>query len=183
MDKPEIVGSETVFRGKVFSIKREVVSYKGKKFRKEIVEHPGAVAMLPITREGKIILEKQYRHPVGRWIYEVPAGTLEEGESPEECAIRELMEETGYDVLKLEKLGSCYLSPGYSTERIHFFLARVGQRGKANREASEFIELREFELEEVLDMVARGEIEDGKTLALLLLSGLKMGFLKKVRPG
>lgn len=179
MDKPKTLKSETVFKGKVFNVKREVISYKGEKFKKEIIEHPGAVAILPITPNGKIILERQYRHPIKEWIFEVPAGTLEEGESPEECAIRELMEETGYDVLKLERLGSCYLSPGYSTEKIHFFLARIGQQGKANREASEFIELKEFGLDEVLKMVTRGEIEDGKTLALLLLSGLKIGFLKR----
>ncbi len=169
MEAPEVVESKELFRGKNFRLLVDTLSYRGRKFKREMVWHPGAVAMLAITKEGKVVLERQYRHPVGKWIWEIPAGTLEEGESPEECAIREMREETGYEVEGIERLGGCYLAPGYSSEFIHIFLVRLGRKGEAKREVGELIEVSEFSLEEIEEMVEKGEIEDAKTLVALFL--------------
>ncbi len=173
MDRLEVLEREEVYRGRTVNLFVETLSYRGRKFRREVVRHPGAVAMLTMTREGRILLERQYRHPIGKWIWEIPAGTLEEGEGPEECAVREVEEETGYRVEKVEKLGGCYLAPGYSDEFIHLFFVRLGEKGKADREIGELIELSEFTLEEVLKMVERGEIEDAKTCTAIFLAKLR----------
>lgn len=169
MEVPEVVESKEVFEGRNFKLLVEVLCYEGKKFRREIIKHPGAVAVLAITKEGKLVLERQYRHPIGKWIWEIPAGTLKEGESPEDCAIREVKEETGYGVESIERLGGCYMAPGYSSEYLHIFLARLGERGESSREVGEMITISEFTLEEVREMIKRGEIEDAKTLVALFL--------------
>lgn len=164
-----MIESKELFRGKNFKLLVDILSYRGKKFEREMVWHPGAVAMLAITKEGKVVLERQYRHPVGEWIWEIPAGTIEEGESPEECAIREMEEETGYEVESIERLGGCYLAPGYSSEFIHIFLVRLGRKGKTKREVGELMKVSEFSLEEIEEMVKKGEIKDAKTLVALFL--------------
>lgn len=176
MEIPKVIESKELFKGKKFRLLVDMLSYRGKRFRKEMVWHPGAVAMLAITKEGKVVLEKQYRHPIGKWIWEIPAGTLEEGESPEECAIREVTEETGYEVESIEKLGGCYLTPGYSSEYLHIFLVRLGKKGESRREVGELIEVSEFTLEEIEEMVKKREIEDAKTLVALFLFGKSYSF-------
>lgn len=134
---------------------------------REIVKHPGAVVILAVSR-GKILLIRQYRHAIGKWILELPAGTLEEGELPEKAAERELAEETGYRAGKLKKIISFYSSPGISDEILHVFLADDLIEGTPKREQGEMIENLWLSLDEALKMIERNEIEDAKTIASIL---------------
>ncbi len=180
MELPKVRESVEIYKGKVFRLVRDLVEYEGKISKKEYVEHRGAVAVIAVNEEGKVILERQYRHPVKRWIWEIPAGTLEEGEDPESCAKRELEEETGYLVKDLRKIGSFYLAPGYSSEVIHIYLANVARGGRIAREPGEMIEVREYEIEEAFNLIRSEEVKDAKTMiGLFLLKDL----LKKKEDG
>ncbi|RLE50369.1 MAG: hypothetical protein DRJ31_01585 [Candidatus Methanomethylicota archaeon] len=160
--------AEYVFRGKVFSVKVEEVKLpSGVKALKEVVEHPGAVVILPF-KDGKLIMVVQYRAAVGEWLLELPAGTLEEGENPYQCALRELEEETGFRASKLEKLFEMYLAPGYSTEKMHVFVAKDLTPSKVKLEKDEVINVKEISFSEALNMVRDGVIKDAKTISTLL---------------
>ncbi len=133
-----------------------------------VVEHPGGVTLIAFDQEERLLLVRQYRHPAGRELLELPAGTLDPGESPESCAERELQEETGYRPARLERLGGFYTAPGYCDEYLHVFLAvdLVESRLEGDEEA---IDVERIPLEEVLSLIAAGEIEDAKTSGALLL--------------
>ncbi len=117
--------SKTVWRGRFFAFRSDEVELPdGKVTVRDIVEHPGAVAIIPILSDGRILLVRQYRYAVGKELLEIPAGTMEAGESPQECAKRELSEETGYEAERIMELTRFYTAPGYSSELIHIFVAR-----------------------------------------------------------
>ncbi len=176
MDKPEeTVSSEVIFRGRVFSVVRDRVRHGSREYVREVVVHPGAVAIIAMTSAREILLVKQFRYPAGRYLVEIPAGTLEEGESPESCAVRELEEETGYRACRIEKITEFFLAPGYSTEIIHLFMAYELERSTANPDVDEHITLLKVRAEEALAMIDKGEIIDAKTIAALL-------YLKQKRP-
>lgn len=136
----------------------------GFKTIREIVEHPGAVAIMPLLPDNRILLTRQYRRAAKRTMIEIPAGTLERGEDPVSCARRELAEETGYSSRRIRRLFSCFLAPGYSTERIHFFLATGLFRKRAMRPRDEMITTQPMKLEDCLRAILRGEIQDAKTV-------------------
>lgn len=166
---------EYIYKGKIFNIFREFIERNGKRYFVEIVEHPGAVVIFPLKDDGKIVLVKQYRYPIKKTIYEFPAGTLERDEKPEECALRELLEETGYMAEKVEYLGSFYASPGYSTEILYAYLARKLHPSKQRLEVDEKITIAEFTLKEIVKMVKEGLIKDSKTISTLFLYIEKYG--------
>jgi ADP-ribose pyrophosphatase len=139
---------------------------------REVVLHRGAVAMVALDTDGEVFLVRQYRHAPGKDLVEVPAGKLAEGEDPQQCARRELMEEIGYDAGEWVKLASFYTSPGFSDEMLHLYLARDLRPGKADPDEDEFLEIMHVPLAEALSMVSRGEIEDSKTIAGLSLAAL-----------
>ncbi len=159
-----------VYRGRKFSVR--VFSARlpdGRRVVKEAVVYPGAVLIIPVLRDGRIVLVRQYRPVVGRWLYELPAGTLEPGEDPEECARRELEEETGYRAEEIFKVFEAFVAPGYSTEKIHVYVARVGARGRQRLDVGEVISGVEAKgIDELVGMVGRGEIEDLKTIAAIM---------------
>lgn len=136
----------------------------------DVIKHNGAVAMLPIDDEGQLLLVRQYRHAVGSQLIELPAGTLEEGEGPESCAQRELREEVGMAAGELIKLGEFFLAPGYSTERMHLFLARKLSADSLEADEDEMLELLRISPKLALAMVQDGQIRDAKTLLGLLLA-------------
>ncbi|MCS7126555.1 MAG: NUDIX hydrolase [Aigarchaeota archaeon] len=163
----EIRESKIVYSGKIVKVRVDKIGDHVDGIR-EVVEHPGAVAVLPITSNNKVILIRQYRYPLNKWVMEVPAGTIEVDESPEECALRELEEETGYRAGRLEKMLTIFPSPGYSTERIHVFLASNLEKMVQNLDEDEEIVLLEMDLDEAIsDLISSGEV-DGKTLLALL---------------
>ena len=164
----------TLYTGKIFDVVLEKVTLpNGAVKDREIVRHPGAAAMVPLLDDGRVVLIKQYRHAVGEFVWEIPAGTLEPEEAPMACARRELVEEIGYEAANLEKLTEILPAPGYTDEHIHIFLATGLQAVDQRLEDDEVLELQLTVLETALAMVAQGEIRDAKTIAGLFLTSLK----------
>ncbi|MGQ9462903.1 MAG: NUDIX hydrolase [Candidatus Fervidibacter sp.] len=166
----ELLRSEKVFDGRLIALRRDTVRLlNGRESTREVVVHPGAVAIVPMLDDRKVVLVSQYRHAVGKTLMEIPAGTLHPDEKPEDCALRELREETGYIAGRLEKLLSLHLAPGYSTELIHLFLAEDLRPAKSETDEDEFIEPVIVPLDEAVVKILKGEIQDAKTVAALLL--------------
>lgn len=167
----ETVSSEVVFRGRVFNVRQDQVRLPdGRTAALDIVEHEGAVTLVPLDEQERVWFIRQYRHAAGGTILELPAGTLRPGEPIEACARRELREEIGMDPGRLTYLGACYLAPGYSTERNHLYLAQDLTPAPLPGDADEVIEVTPLPLPEAVAMAVRGEIEDAKSLAGLFLA-------------
>ncbi len=165
---PEVLSSERIY-DRWLGLRVDKLRYpSGYETKHDVVEHHGGVTLLPIDAEGKILFVSQYRHPIGRVLLELPAGTLDDGEDPEVCAQRELQEETGYRAGNIERLGGFYSAPGYCTEYLPVYLCTelVESRLQGDEDSIEVVRI---PLEEALRMVAAGEIEDAKSLAALLL--------------
>ncbi len=157
-----------IYSGRVVHLNIESVTLpNGVQDNLEVVRHSGAAAVVPLYRDGRVVLIKQYRHAAGGTIVEVPAGRLEKGESPEACARRELSEETGLSAKRWHPLLSILTTPGFSDEEIHIYLARDLLVGEAHPEASESIEVVEMPLDRALEGILAGEIRDAKTIAAL----------------
>ncbi|MFY3741802.1 MAG: ADP-ribose pyrophosphatase [Candidatus Nitrosomirales archaeon] len=160
--------SKQVYKGKVISVKVDKVQINKKQTIREVVEHGGSAAILPLIGDT-IIMEKQYRYPVGKDLFEIPAGTLEKGESPEKCAARELIEETGYRAGNLKQLGRFYMSPGYCTEVMHVFVAtNLSKVESPGMDDDEVIEIVKVSVDDAVKMILKGEIEDAKTVCAVL---------------
>ena len=140
----------------------------GKNVRREVVEHPGGVGILPVDGEGNCYMVRQFRYPFSRQLLEIPAGKLEYGEEPLACAVRELGEETGFTADELIPLGKCLTSPGISTETLYLYLARGLHAGKAHLDEGEFLNVEKHPLAELVEMADRCELEDGKTVIAVL---------------
>ena len=163
------IKSHLLHQGRSFSFKTdEVELHNGRTTTRDIVDHPGAVAVLPLLSEGRIALIRQYRYSVGKELLEIPAGTLEEGESPDSCARRELKEETGFTARSMKKILNFYVAPGYSNEKIHLFLASDLKMGKKQAEEDESIIVETYGYDELLRMIDANEIEDAKTIVGIL---------------
>ena len=165
------ISSDRIYTGKVISLKVDTVEVDNKGYKKrEIVEHPGAVAIVAITEDNKVVLVKQFRKPIEQVIWELPAGKLEIGESPKECAIRELKEETGCSAKNLKLLHKFFTSAGFSNQKIYIFLATGLTKGEPDFDDDEFIEKYEIDINEAQNMVIKNEIEDAKTSIGILLT-------------
>lgn len=155
--------SEMIYSGRRLRLHRDDVELpNGTRTVREVVFHPGSVAIVPVTKEGDVFLVKQFRYPVGTELYEIPAGTLEKGETPEHCAARELNEEVGLIARKIEKLGRFYVSPGIMNEEMHLFKAT--NLIKTGREPEEGLTVERIRLSQAVDKIKRGEIIDAKTI-------------------
>ncbi len=164
------ISSDTVFEGKVLTVKKDVIEQpNGKQGFREYAEHKGAVAVLPLTEGGEVILVKQYRYAVGRVFLELPAGKLDYvGEPPHEAALRELKEETGARCERLTPLGTLIPSPAILTEKIHMYLAEGLSFGESSPDEDEFLGVVKMPLSSLVSRVMRGEIEDAKTQIMAL---------------
>lgn len=163
------VASQQVYEGRLVNLRVDTVRLEnGRLTRREIVEHPGAVAVVALDEDDNVILVRQFRKGAERRLLEIPAGTLEAGEEPITCARRELIEETGYRAECLEQIGGLYTSPGFCTEYIHLYLATGLQKGHPAPEDDETIETIKVALSDISAMVSQGEICDGKSIAGLL---------------
>lgn len=158
--------TEQIFTGRVISLQVDDVELpNGNVSKREIVKHPGAVAVIPVTAENKIVMVEQFRKALERTIIEIPAGKLESGEKPEICAARELEEETGYECAQMEWLISFYTSPGFADEIIHVYKATglTKKENPATADEDEFVNLMEVTLEEAIQLIKDQKIYDAKT--------------------
>jgi len=169
-----LISSQRLYSGRIVHLDLDTVEFPdGSTGKLEILRHSGASAVVPFlddvgSRDPRVLLIRQFRHAADRFIWEVPAGRLDQGESPERCAERELEEETGRRAGRLERLTTIFTTPGFTDEKIHLFVAFDLTEGTAAREADEFMELHERRWSDVMASIRNGEIEDGKTLISLL---------------
>jgi ADP-ribose pyrophosphatase len=167
-----VASSEQVFKGKVFSVDRDRVTLpNGREVTLEVVRHPQSVVLVPVPEPGHVILVRQYRHAVNANLWELPAGSLDRGETPEQAATRECHEEVGLVPQTVVRLAALYPTPGYCDEEMIFFrLSSLEQpTTEAAQDEDEDIEVKTFELREAREMVRRGEIVDMKTVVGLAL--------------
>jgi len=177
------LASRRIYTGRVLNLDVDTVSYPdGTSGELEMIRHPGAAAVLPVlsaddAADPQLLLIRQYRYAAGGSIWEIPAGRLEPGESPEECARRELLEEAGATARRWKRLTTVYTTPGFTDERIHLFAAfdLVVKPESQRREPDEFMELKAMPTSQVLGMVRDGELVDGKTaVAVLFFAGFHL---------
>ncbi len=167
----QTISSDKVYTGRVISLRVDTVEVPQKGYKKrEIVEHPGVVAIVAITPENKIVLVKQFRKAIEKAIWEIPAGKLEQCENPKDCAIRELKEETGYTAKNLKLIHKFYTSAGFSNQKVYIYMATDLEKGESNLEDGEFLDVYEIEFSKVYEMIIKNEIEDAKTSIGLLLT-------------
>lgn len=163
--------SKRIYEGRIVNLRVDTVELpNGRVSTREVVEHKGAVAIVPMLDHDTIVLVRQYRQPAGRVLLEIPAGTMDKGEDPGDCARRELEEEIGYAPGLLTEMFHSYLAPGYSTEMLHTFLAEDLRKSKANRDTDEFLEIVTLSLEDAVRMIDTGEIVDAKSICGILLA-------------
>jgi ADP-ribose pyrophosphatase len=163
------IDGERKYSGVIVNVRLDRAELEnGRIVRREVVEHPGGVGILPVDDEGCCYMVRQFRYPFSRQLLEIPAGKLEHGEDPKECAVRELGEETGFTADELIPLGKCLTSPGISSETLHLYLARGLRAGKAHPDENEFLNVEKHPLSELAAMAERNELEDAKTLIAVL---------------
>ncbi len=158
------ISSETVFEGRIIKVKVDKVDVMGETQSREIVEHPGGVGVVAITDNNEIILVAQYRKPLDKVIYEIPAGKLDKGEHHRVCGMRELEEETGFTSENFEYMGYIYPSPGFTDEVTHVYLATNLKQGEAHPDDDEFLDVEKVPLEKAYQMVMNNEINDAKSV-------------------
>lgn len=165
------IDDEVIFEGRIVHLHLKRVRLpNGEESKREIIQHHGAVAMVPLLPDGQVILVRQYRTAAKRILLEIPAGTLEPNESPEKAAIRELREEIGYHPQSIKHLGGIFAAPGYTTEYIHIYLATDLNHDPLQTDSDEFIDTLIIPLEEAIQKIIKGDIEDAKTVSGLLIA-------------
>ena len=167
---------ETIFQGKILNVYKDtVILPNGNQATREVIEHSGAVAVLAIDDQDRIILVKQYRYPIQKSSLEIPAGKLEDGENPLDCAKRELEEETGFQAENWSKIMSFYTSPGFANEIMHLFLATGLTFVGASPDEDELVELYKYSLDEAFNSILQQEIDDAKTINAILWHKIQVG--------
>jgi len=167
---PRVLNSRQVFDGSVFDVTVDTIQEGELIYQRDVVRHPGSAVIVPVFADGTVALVKQYRHPAVRYLLEIPAGTLDEGEKPEVGAARELEEELGVVAGKMEKLSEFFVSPGFCEEKMWVYLATELTETSQRLDEDEVIEVVRMTLTEALEMISDGEIEDAKTIIALLLT-------------
>ncbi|MBI3620753.1 MAG: NUDIX hydrolase [Nitrospirae bacterium] len=159
------------YQGRIIRVAAETVTLpNGEVTRLDVVRHPGASAVVPVKDDGTVLLIHQFRHAAGGYLYEVPAGTLAEGESPDACAMREVEEETGYRAGRLVRLGSIVTAPGFCDEQIHLYLATRLEQSRQSLDHDEVLTVVEMSLDEAMAKVHDNTIRDAKSIAALVLA-------------
>lgn len=172
----KILNTQEIFKGRVVHLcLHDVELPDGKTAKRELVHHSGAVAIIALDEADNVLLVQQFRIGAGKVLNEIPAGLLEPDEDLQDCAIRELQEETGYKPQHIEAMGGVYLAPGYSTEYIHYFLARSLVYAPLPGDSDEFIQLNRVPLQTALTMIDSGEIVDAKSITALLRVARQLG--------
>ncbi len=171
LKEPTLISKEFLLKGRIFNLERHKLLFPNKyEIELEIIRHPGASAVVPMLDPETLLLVRQYRHAVGKYIYEIPAGTLKGGEDPDTCAKRELEEETGYLSHDLTQLGMIYPLPGYSDERIYIYLARDLEEGSQHLDEDEVLRPIRVSKERAFQMIHEGLIRDAKSICGLFMA-------------
>ena len=171
MSSFELLRSEVLMKGRAFTIRRDFLKTPdGRETKFEIVEHGGSVVIIPLDADGNLLFVRQYRHAAGMDMLELPAGTRDGDEPFEDCAAREIREETGMEARKLTHIGSFYLAPGYSTEYMGVFLATDLHHNPLEADDDEFLTLEKIPVKEAIAMAEHGDMPDAKSLAALLMA-------------
>ena len=161
--------NQRVFDGVLLHLDVDTVALpNGQEARREVVRHPGGVCVLPLHADGTVSVVRQFRYPYKEIVTELPAGKLEPGEDPFDAIQRELSEETGFTAGEWHDMGLFYPTPGYTDERLHLYFARHLTPGQTHPDEDEFLEGSRVSLDDLLDQVMKGELKDGKTIALIL---------------
>jgi ADP-ribose pyrophosphatase len=167
----ELIKSEVLLEGRAFKVRRDYLKTpQGGETKLEIIDHRGSVVLIPLDAAGNLLFVRQYRHAVGGDLLELPAGTRNDNEPYEQCAAREIREETGMEAGSLKKIGEFYPVPGYSTEFMAVFLATDLQENPLQADEDEFLQVEKISLKKAIRMAERGELQDAKSLAALLLA-------------
>jgi ADP-ribose pyrophosphatase len=168
---PVLIGTQEIYQGRVVNLRVDTIEVAdGLNVRREVVEHPGAVVIVPVDPQGRVLWVRQYRHAAGKELLEMPAGTLERGEAAEACARREIAEETGFEAASLETLGSFYTAPGFCTEYMYAYAATgLTPATGAHADDDEDIEVEPLSVEESLRRIDAGDVIDAKSLAAFFL--------------
>lgn len=172
---PKILNSKEVFNGRVFDVTVDTIREGDKVYERDVVHHPGSAVIVPVFDDGTVALVRQYRHPAVRYLLEVPAGTLNRGERPEEGAARELEEELGVVSGNMVKLSEFFVSPGFCEEKMWLYLATALTTTAQRLEDDELIEIVRVPFSRALEMISDGEIEDAKTIIGLMLAAPRVG--------
>ena len=172
---PKVIDSTEIFSGRVFSVTVDTIREGETTYKREVVHHPGSAVIIPAFPNGTVALVRQYRHPAVRYLLEAPAGTLNHGERPEEGAARELEEELGFVAGKMEKLSEFYVSPGFCEEKMWVYLATDLTATAQRLEDDELLEVVRVTVQQALEMITDGEIEDAKTIIGLMLAAPSLG--------
>ena len=174
--KPEVISTESVYEGRIFNVSQSTIREGEIEYAREIISHNGSAVIVPVFADGTVALVRQYRHAAGKYLLEIPAGSLDEGEDPEAGAIRELEEEIGVRAAKIDRLTEFYVSPGFLAEKMFVFMAseftEVGQK----LEDDELLTIERIDFPKAFEMIRNGEIEDAKTIIGLILAGVRFGF-------
>jgi ADP-ribose pyrophosphatase len=164
-----------VYKGRIFNFVTEALTLpNGRNTEIAFIRHPGSIAVVPLLEDHSVVMELQYRHPVGEYLLEIPAGTMEPGESPLECAQRELIEETGFRAQEFIKLGKIHIIPAYSDEEIHVFIANGLTQAKQDLDPDEIIEVVTYPLRQAVRMIDEGKITDALTILSIQMAWFSM---------
>lgn len=176
--KATVKNTSEVYQGRIFNfVTEELTLPNGRHTEMAFIRHPGSIAVVPLREDHSVVMELQYRHPVGEYLFEIPAGTMEPGESPLDCARRELIEETGFRAQQFIKLGKIHILPAYSDEEIHIFIANGLTPAKQNLDPDEIIEVVTYPLEKAVQMIDEGKITDALTILSIQMAWNKLNLI------
>jgi len=159
------ITTKTVFQGMIVNVRQDVVKLQnGNTAPREVVEHPGGVGIVPVTKDNKVLMVRQYRYPMEEELLEIPAGKLSEGEDPYDCAVRELSEETGCTAGRIVDLGVAYPSPGFCREMLHIYLALDLEHGEMHLDENELLSVEAVGFSELMEMIMSNKLPDAKSI-------------------
>ena len=167
--------SETIYKGKVFEVRLDSISEGDLEYKREIVVHKGSAVIVPVFDDQTVGFVRQYRHAVGDYMLEIPAGGVEDGETFEQAALRELTEEMGVTAANIELLSEFYVSPGFLTEKMYLYLATGLAEADQKLDEDEAIEIEFLNFDDAFSMIRSGEIKDAKTIVGLMMAGARIG--------